>query len=136
MKLRAALEYEKLREDKESWNKIFLHQDGAFYHVYEWSAWLVKAYVEKGGESNLNVSKYKTTNAEYVIGGFPLESLSKYIPEYIDSQPIDEKTLSIGVAIPEDANYETICEEFEKWREECPLKESKKLQSNAHQTGE
>lgn len=39
MKLVPALEYEKLRTDKESWCKMMLHKDGKFYHVYEWSAY-------------------------------------------------------------------------------------------------
>lgn len=42
MKITPALEYEKLRQDADSQNKIILHKDGKFYHVYEWSAWLLK----------------------------------------------------------------------------------------------
>ena len=41
MKITPALAYEKLRQDAESQNKIILHKDGKFYHVYEWSAWLI-----------------------------------------------------------------------------------------------
>ena len=41
MKLKAALEYEKLRAEGKDLDKIFLHQDGKFYHAYEWSAWLL-----------------------------------------------------------------------------------------------
>ena len=44
MKLVPALEYEKLRDDA-NLNKIILHKDGKFYHIYEWSAWLVKTVV-------------------------------------------------------------------------------------------
>lgn len=132
MKLKAALEYEKLRGEGKDLDKIFLHQDGKFYHAYEWSAWLIKAFIEnEETEKGLNVSLYKTSNAEYVIGGFPLESLSKYIPEYKETNPIDEKTLSITIELPEDADYETLKEEFEEWRASCPIQESKKLQSKA-----
>ena len=42
MKLSLALEYERLREDPASWNKIYLNHDGKFFHAYEWSAWLIK----------------------------------------------------------------------------------------------
>ena len=43
MKITPALAYEKLRQDAQSQNKIILHKDGKFYHVYEWSAWLLKS---------------------------------------------------------------------------------------------
>ena len=45
MRLTPALEFEKLRKDPESWNKIFLHKDGKFFRAYEWSAWLIKTVV-------------------------------------------------------------------------------------------
>lgn len=134
MKLKAALEYEKIREDKECWNKIILHQDGKFYHAYEWSAWLIREFVEKGNESTLKVSLYKTSNAEYIIGGFPLESLSKYIPVYKETRPIDEKTLEVEINIGEEFDYDTLKSEFEQWRETCPMQESKKLQNRVQVT--
>ena len=40
-----ALEYEKIRQEAESWNKIILHREGKFYRVYEWSLWLIKTIV-------------------------------------------------------------------------------------------
>ena len=39
MKITPALEYEKIRQDAESWNKVILHREGKFYRAYEWSAW-------------------------------------------------------------------------------------------------
>ena len=45
MRLNDALENEKKRQERESWNKIYLHKDGKFFHAYEWSAWLIKAFV-------------------------------------------------------------------------------------------
>ena len=45
MRLNDALENEKNRQERESWNKIYLHKDGKFFHAYEWSAWLIKAFV-------------------------------------------------------------------------------------------
>lgn len=131
MKLKPALEYEKLREDRESWNKIILHQDGKFYHAYEWSAWLIKTFVEREDGGSLNVLRYKSANSEYVIGGFPLDSLGKYIPDYIEAKPVEERCLSIEIAIPEDYDYEALNEMFMKWREECPVKESQKGRSTS-----
>ena len=42
MKITPALEYEKIRQDAESWNKVILHREGKFYRAYEWSAWIIK----------------------------------------------------------------------------------------------
>lgn len=45
MKLSAALQYEGMRDDPQSWNKIYLNKDGKFFHAYQWSAWLLKRFV-------------------------------------------------------------------------------------------
>ena len=45
MKITPALEYEKIRQDAESWNKVILHREGKFYRAYEWSAWIIKTVV-------------------------------------------------------------------------------------------
>ena len=86
MKITPALAYEKLRQDAQSQNKIILHKDGKFYHVYEWSAWLLKTLVcteelqrERGDAKMLQVNRFVTKSGEYVLAGFPLESVSKYI---------------------------------------------------------
>ena len=34
MRLNDALENEKNRKESESWNKIYLHKDGKFFHSY------------------------------------------------------------------------------------------------------
>ena len=71
MKLTPALEFEKLREDAESWNKIFLHKDGKFFRAYEWSAWLIKTLVcseafqkERGDVKILAANRYVTKKGE------------------------------------------------------------------------
>ena len=69
MRLNDALENEKNRQEIESWNKIYLHKDGKFFHAYEWSAWLIKAFVcteefqkERGDSKMLSAFLYKTKN--------------------------------------------------------------------------
>lgn len=136
MKLKEALEFEKEREERGDWNRIYLHQDGKFYHAYEWSAWLIKAFAERdaGEQSGLKVSLFKSANSEYAIGGFPLESLSKFIPVYIDARPLDEKCLAVEVEVPEDCGQERMGEEFGQWRQDLPVKESRNLQSRQQVT--
>ena len=137
MKLIAALEYEKLREDRASWNKIYLNHDGKFFHAYNWSAWLIKMFVcteafqkERGDSSFIQANRYQTKNSDYVIIGFPLDSISKYIPEYISMQPVEEGNgdLIIEVTLPESVSaiaFEDISKQYEQWYNECPLKEQK-----------
>ena len=142
MRLSAALEYEKLREDAASWNKVILHRDGKFYHAYDWSAWLIKQYVcteefqqQRGDEKLLQVNRYPSKNGEYAMLGFPLDSISKYIPAYEDARKMeDSDDMEITVSIDfGEADYETLSRMYEEWFGICQLKE-KKGKSNAAMT--
>jgi hypothetical protein len=142
MKLSAALEYEKLREDASSWNKVILHRDGKFYHAYDWSAWLIKQYVcteefqqQRGDEKLLQVNRYPSKNGEYAMLGFPLDSISKYIPAYEDAHKMeDSDDMEITVSIDfGEADYDALSRMYEEWFANCQLKE-KKGKSNAAMT--
>lgn len=134
MKLSAALEYEKLREDAASWNKVILHRDGKFYHAYDWSAWLIKQYVcteefqqQRGDEKLLQVSRYPSKHGEYAMLGFPLDSISKYIPAYENARKMedsDDMEITVGIDFGE-ADYETLSRMYEEWFATCQLKEKK-----------
>ena len=137
MKLSLALEYEKLRQERESWNKIYLNHDGKFFHAYEWSAWLIKTVActeefqkERGDSSMIQANRYQTKNSEYVIIGFPLDSIGKYIPQYVSMTPVEDGNgdLIIEVTLPEGTDaltYEEMQQQYEQWRSECPMKEPK-----------
>jgi hypothetical protein len=134
MKLSAALEYEKLREDAASWNKVILHRDGKFYHAYDWSAWLIKQYVcneefqqQRGDEKLLQVSRYPSKHGEYAMLGFPLDSISKYIPAYENARKMeDSDDMEITVSIDfGDADHDTLSRMYEEWFATCQLKEKK-----------
>ena len=82
MKITPALAYEKLRQDAQSQNKIILHKDGKFYHVYEWSAWLLKTLVcteelqrERGDAKMLQVNRFVTKSGTH----FGIERLAQHI---------------------------------------------------------
>jgi hypothetical protein len=45
MQIIAAIEYDRLRKEPDTWNKVILHREGKFYRAYEWSAWLIKTVV-------------------------------------------------------------------------------------------
>lgn len=142
MRITPALAYEKLRQDAESQNKIILHKDGKFYHVYEWSAWLLKTCVcteelqrERGDAKMLQVNRFVTKNGEYVLAGFPLESVSKYIPEYDDLQEMEGGDLSITITLSDDMQQlstEQLLTMFEEWKQNQPVKEGRKSNREIH----
>lgn len=131
MKIPVAIEYEKQRQDIESWSKIILHKDGKFYHAYDQSAFLIKNFVcteefqkARGDNSILRAMLYTPKKGNYVMLGFPVESLSKYIPEYEDVHAMeDSDDLEITIVIPQDETVESLQESFEKWCGELPIKE-------------
>lgn len=138
MKLRAALEYEKVRSNDDGLNKIVLHKDGKFYHAYEWSAWLIKMFVcteemqkERGDAKLLQVFRYKTKDNEYVMLGFPVEVVGKFIPEYTSCEPIkDSNDIVVYIELPFDGDYESMSADFESWKSVCEEKLTKKNLSN------
>ena len=142
MRITPALAYEKLRQDAESQNKIILHKDGKFYHVYEWSAWLLKTLVcteelqrERGDAKMLQVNRFVTKSGEYVLAGFPLESVSKYIPEYDDLQEMEGGDLSITITLSDDMQQlstEQLLTMFEEWKQNQPVKEGRKSTREIH----
>lgn len=113
MKITPALEYEKIRQDLESWNKVILHREGKFYRAYEWSAWIIKTVVcteafqkERGDAKMLTCNRYKNKNGEYVLLGFPVESFSKYVPVYKDVKKMEEgDDLMIEIEMPFTGEY-------------------------------
>lgn len=134
MKLVPALEYDKLRQDAENWNCIYVHKEGKFYHVYEWSAWLLKNFVcteefqkERGDAKILAANRYKTKDNEYIMLGFPVESLSKYVPQYQDLEAMEGGDLKLSIELPlnGEETCEMLLETFEAWKANCPLKENK-----------
>ena len=140
MKISPALSYEKLRQDAESQNKIILHKDGKFYHVYEWSAWLLKTLActeelqkERGDAKMLQVNRFVTKSGEYVLAGFPLESVGKYIPEYDDLQEMEDGDLCVSITLSDEMkqlNTGQLQALFEEWKKAQPIKEGRK--SNVH----
>ena len=144
MKLTPALEFEKLREDAESWNKIFLHKDGKFFRAYEWSAWLIKTLVcseafqkERGDVKILAANRYVTKKGEYVSVGFPLESLSKYMPNYedVDFETIEDyATFTVEMPNEEEVTYEALQAAFMEWKQSLPEKDTRGGQKASRST--
>ena len=130
MQITPALAYEVQRQDAESWNKIILHKDGTFYHAYEWSAWLIKTISctetfqkQRGDAKMLSAPRYKTKNNEYILIGFPIESLSKFIPEYTSLREMeggDALEIGIDLGLKDTETFEELDAEFNKWKKAQP----------------
>ncbi len=59
------------------WTTIYLFAEGLFYRAYEWSAWLCCRYVN---EFKVTRRELKNENGSIVFIGFPVASLSKFVP--------------------------------------------------------
>ena len=136
MRLTPALAYEKLRQDADSMNKLILNKDGKWYHVYEWSAWLLKTVVcteemqqARGDAKMLTVSHCQTKTGDYVMEGFPLESTAKYIPNYISCREMEGGDMCIDIQLPDElANLtpDEMMAMYEEWKRIIPVKENRK----------
>jgi hypothetical protein len=147
MRLNAALEFEKLRKEAADWRKVTLHRDGKFYHAYNQSAWLVKQFVctealqrQRGDAKMLQASRYPSKNGEYVMLGFPVESLSKYIPAYESARKMEEGDDMEIVTQADfgDASQADLQQQYEAWAAELPVKEKrgKAMTEVSHSDGE
>lgn len=134
MKIADMLSLEGERQDPSTWNKIYLHKEGTFIHAYDWSAWLIKTFVcteefqqLRGDAKILSANKYKAKGSFYVMIGFPVESLSKYIPSYdvlTMGEPSENFCISVDISSLGN-DFETLNSLFEAWKEQCPEKEKK-----------
>lgn len=136
MKLTPALAYEKQRQDADSMNQIILNKDGKWYHIYDYSAWLLKTVVcteemqqARGDAKMLTVTHCQTKTGDYVIAGFPLESVAKYIPSYTSCHELTDGDLCISIALPDDMATMTpdeLLAMFDEWKQNLPVKEGRK----------
>ena len=130
-----ALEYEKKRQDPSDWNKVILHREGKFYRAYEWSLWLIKTFVctenfqkQRGDEKVLSAKRYvgKKTG-EFTMSGFPVESLSKFLPEYQSVRPMeggDDLEVTVNLPLHGDETFDTLFAAFSAWKQSLELSES------------
>ena len=79
----------------------------------------------------MSALRYKTKNyGEYVIVGFPIDSLGKFLPDYLKMNPVDGANgdVIVELALPEEMekmDKETLDRAYKQWRETCPSKEQR-----------
>ncbi len=136
MKLTTALQFEKQRQDADSTHQLVLNKDGKWYHIYDYSAWLLKTVVcteemqqARGDAKMLALSHCQTKTGDYVMAGFPLESTAKYIPSYISCREMEDGDMCIDIQLPDElANLtpDEMMAKYEEWKQSLPVKENRK----------
>lgn len=136
MKLTIALQFEKQRQDADSTHQVILNKDGKWYHIYDYSAWLLKTVVcteemqqARGDAKMLTVTHCQSKTGDYVIAGFPLESTAKYIPNYISCREMEGGDMCIDIQLPDKlANLtpDEMMAKYEEWKQSIPVKENRK----------
>ena len=136
MQIVAAIEYDRLRQEPGTWNKVILHREGKLYRAYEWSAWLIKTVVcteafqkERGDTKPLSCHRQKNKSGEFAMLGFPVESISKFIPTHQNIEPLqdspDDICIEVDIPLQGDETYDQLRHRFESWRGTLPEPASK-----------
>jgi hypothetical protein len=84
---------------------------------------------ERGDAKPLTVSRYNTKTGDYIIAGFPLESVAKYIPEYEEIQEMEDGDLAVSIKLPDGLRAlapEQMQANYDEWKEQQPIKEGRK----------
>ena len=131
MQIIAAIEYDRLRKEPGMWNKVILHREGKFYRAYEWSAWIIKTVVcteefqkKRGDAKPLTCHRQKNKSGEFSMLGFPVESISKFIPTHkgisaLQDSP-DDLCIEIDIPLNGDETYDQLQHRFESWKGTLP----------------
>ena len=142
MKVKELLEIEEKRNNENKF-RIYLNKEGNFYRSYNWSAWLIKTYVcteefqkERGDEKMLNVTHYKTNKNEYFFVGFPLQSVSKFIPNYDSSKSGEDGMLIIDIDKSNNDTIELMEKNYNEWVGLIPISERKKSNKDIKKVNE
>ena len=125
--LKEVFELEKSRMMNGPFNIIYLFPEGTFYRAYEWSAWLCCQYINPFKATRREVKGEMEGTVVFI--GFPITSLSKYIPEEAEVKVNDDKSVAITLSrdvFKENDDPVVFRDSFSQWKEEVPLMASRK----------
>lgn len=119
MKLKETLEIEHNKKQ----NQIILFKEGSFWRAYEISAFICCNY---NPQTSLKPTKrnYKDINEECIFIGFPISSVSKYLPNIDNKVSYNDDVSIMTIDISEFLyNYNgDIDQDFKCWKSECNSK--------------
>lgn len=133
-KLNDILVKEKSR-DKNNANVAYLYKEGNFWHAYEWSAWLLISslcdaegrFVDEKKRLKVSHKRLKSADKSYLMIGFPVSSLPKYMPESVTPELTSGETFEVSYSFDfGDMPLEDIQKTFDTWKEHIPIEEGKK----------
>lgn len=117
--IKEILEIENHRAD--DCKTIYLFAEGLFYRAYEWSAWLCCRYVN---EFKVTRREQKNETGSVVFIGFPIASLSKFVP---DGVSIEQEEKRVILHLPAGNNYidledtDVARASFSNWKNSIPM---------------
>ena len=103
------------------WLTVYLWKDNDFFHAYNQSAYIVvnQLYTGEIKEQNnnrpLKVAKYRTSEGNYILAGFPVRSLNKYISPTNLQRVVED---CVEIAVPAsiiDKSIDDLNKEYESW---------------------
>ena len=129
MRLAEIRQIEETREGQ--MNVVHLIQEGAFYHAYDWSAWLLTKFSIGEAKNKPMVVTASKLKDEYINAfvGFPATSMGKYIPndEIAEFKPVGDTQIDVVLNVDfGDATVEDIRKMVDEWKDSMPLKQGKK----------
>ena len=128
-------EIEKQREGTDQWNVIHLFREGNTYKAYEWSAWLCREFAvsdeqlaQTGSHRLKPVHKeVKSSSGTIIFVGFPVSSLTKFIPNenQISFKPVNDTLIDFAIKLPLElceTGYDSLQQQFSEWKRQFPTK--------------
>ena len=120
-------------ERDKNFGDIILFKEGSWWRAYEESAYMCRNFSKDLKENDRlkpTHRKYKDINDSCIFIGFPINSISKYLPGVEDrmiySDDMNVLTINVTDYVNDISNFK---EEYEKWKNYIPLKIKEKTPS-------
>lgn len=103
------------------WLTVYLWKDNDFFHAYNQSAYIIvnQLYTGEIKEQNnnrpLKVAKYRTSEGNYILAGFPVRSLNKYVSTSNLQRVVED---CVEIAVPAsiiDKSVDDLNNDYEEW---------------------
>ena len=115
--IKEILEFEDDRNDREMQRVIHLFQEGSFYRAYEWSAWLMCKFFH---DFKVTHRHMKGIEQSVALIGFPVTSLSKWLPQDIERHDdVSDKHIILTLAedtLADLGDARKMSVEFDAWK--------------------
>lgn len=121
MDINEILKTEQQRQVNDDWRVVILYQEGSFYRAYECSAWLYCVCIK---EFKVTHRTMKGIDKSVAFIGFPVSSLSKWMPENVIARQVADKHLTL--VLPDSMQTElNSTDEYQKafteWKSSIPV---------------